>query len=66
MRGKGAENEKGEKELGITPAHAGKSLAESSLVIPIQDHPRACGEKHPQSERRADWPGITPAHAGKS
>ncbi len=26
MRGKGAENEKGEKELGITPAHAGKSL----------------------------------------
>ena len=30
----------------ITPAHAGKSLAQSSAKQVSKDHPRMCGEKH--------------------
>ena len=30
---------------GITPAHAGKSIYHFQVVVNLQDHPRACGEK---------------------
>ncbi len=30
--------------IGITPAHAGKTMMDSVLLRIRQDHPRACGE----------------------
>ena len=35
----------GADTVGITPAHAGKSLFEQFLLCPLRDHPRTRGEK---------------------
>ena len=50
----------------ITPAYAGKSLAEFGKTSKAWDHPRLCGEKpHTiQVDQSNVW--ITPAYAGKS
>ena len=50
---------------GITPAHAGKSGADGSHAGGLEDHPRACGEKHVGQDVRVEIEWITPAHAGK-
>ena len=45
MRGKALERMLQLRELGITPAHAGKSLSCLSEYCDSTDHPRTCGEK---------------------
>ena len=45
MRGKVPSCGGNSESLGITPAHAGKSLTESRNRSENRDHPRACGEK---------------------
>ena len=45
MRGKVHIDETASRDDGITPAHAGKSVAREILLIVSRDHPRACGEK---------------------
>ena len=45
VRGKGYQYDNLTRELGITPARAGKSLADLGIVYQGRDHPRACGEK---------------------
>ena len=45
MRGKGSPPEFSTSYCGITPAYAGKSLAQSSAKQVAEDHPRICGEK---------------------
>ena len=45
MRGKGNNARSLRRTIGITPAHAGKSLQINALVRGEEDHPRACGEK---------------------
>ena len=46
MRGKVHEGVGKRSSIRITPAHAGKSFVLHMLLIPAQDHPRPCGEKH--------------------
>ena len=45
MRGKGLQLSVGLLTLGITPAHARKSLTSTGYVRRDLDHPRTCGEK---------------------
>ena len=45
MRGKAEKVSETGKAVGITPAHAGKRLAEPGVPAQGQDYPRACGEK---------------------
>ena len=45
MRGKDIDVDEAVNEMRITPAHAGKSLKNSSDKAQQQDHPRTCGEK---------------------
>ena len=65
MRGKDAAAGDGLGSVGITPAHAGKSVAPPSRTLPVGDHPRTCGEKTSLFIGRRIDKGITPAHAGK-
>ena len=44
MRGKHEIDHSGNREYGITPAGAGKTLRESVYHGIYQDHPRRCGE----------------------
>ena len=44
MRGKRAPIPIIKNEIGITPAHAGKTESESDNNEDSRDHPRACGE----------------------
>ena len=46
MRGKGCGFDTPGFYIGITPAHAGKSVFLSKLLSVVMDHPRTCGEKH--------------------
>ena len=45
MRGKVDSVKIAADNVGITPAHAGKSFAFDKPPPPLKDHPRACGEK---------------------
>ena len=45
MRGKVTANEEKNELVGITPAHAGKSVQHGFPRLLKQDHPRTCGEK---------------------
>ena len=45
MRGKGHADRPVERHIGITPAYAGKSAADSGSCAGSKDHPRVCGEK---------------------
>ena len=45
MRGKGVALGVEADQVGITPAHAGKSKAYNACDGAVQDHPRTCGEK---------------------
>ena len=51
--------------VGITPAHAGKSVHFSSSFTPTQDHPRTCGEKKEKKDNTADAVGSPPHMRGK-
>ena len=44
----------------ITPAHAGKTNASSSLSLMRQDHPRACGKDTPASSASSQSRGSPP------
>ena len=50
----------------ITPAYAGKKLAEIDKSSYSKDHPRLCGEKLASIESYNLVDGITPAYAGKN
>ena len=50
----------------ITPAYAGKSRSFFDVCCHCQDHPRLCGEKAENLDKRIRANGITPAYAGKS
>ena len=66
MRGKVAEIGENGAEAGITPAYAGKSIADFILSAGNWDHPRLCGEKRKSRRLQRQNVGITPAYAGKS
>ena len=51
--------------LGITPAHAGKSLPAVLKCPPTRDHPRVCGEKRRVRSWRALLLGSPPRMRGK-
>ena len=51
--------------LGITPAHAGKSLPAVLKCPPTRDHPRVCGEKGSCAENPARTAGSPPRMRGK-
>ena len=52
-------------DKGITPAYAGKSVAQAALNLIMRDHPRLCGEK-PESRLRCWWLwGSPPPMRGK-
>ena len=50
----------------ITPADAGKTLVQWSIVRDTRDHPRGCGENDDAARKKTDAEGITPADAGKT
>ena len=52
MRGKVDNSSEDVGENGITPAYAGKSLSVRFPRLLLWDHPRVCGEKQIQKERR--------------
>ena len=65
MRGKASGSWKNFCAMGITPAHAGKSLPAMLTTSGDRDHPRTCGEKCRCDHFVILVNGITPAHAGK-
>ena len=65
MRGKGAQLGYALAELGITPAHAGKSYMLPLLCPCPRDHPRPCGEKHMTPALKATAKGSPPPMRGK-
>ena len=50
---------------GITPACAGKSMADSRGCRRPRDHPRVCGEKRPPNQKRCPGVGSPPRVRGK-
>ena len=65
MRGKVKKTQKGIQSAGITPACAGKSLREMAFTVPVQDHPRTCGEKAWKDISGWSQPGSPPHMRGK-
>ena len=65
MRGKEAPALPDLGQLGITPAHAGKSHAPHWGQEPRRDHPRACGEKHAPLDFLSRTTGSPPRMRGK-
>ena len=66
MRGKGTGLVFNTRDIGITPAYAGKRENGSSGEPRKQDHPRLCGEKTNTANAIPENLRITPAYAGKS
>ncbi len=52
-------------EIGITPAHAGKSIPQQGEPAAHEDHPRACGEKTSRIGFAAITAGSPPRMRGK-
>ena len=65
MRGKGERKRRNCYPLGITPAHAGKSILFSASMQLCWDHPRACGEKLSHSQISPVRMGSPPRMRGK-
>ena len=65
MRGKDTSAQHILFNLGITPAHAGKSGQQSHIILQLWDHPRACGEKSGISEQFDMTTGSPPRMRGK-
>ena len=53
-----------ERQIGITPAHAGNTLAVLMFSGQFQDHPRACGEHLCRIQRRGKKIGSPPRMRG--
>ena len=49
----------------ITPAYAGKRLAQKQPFGTSEDHPRVCGEKRASVLKRLKSPGSPPRMRGK-
>ena len=65
MRGKAAGLSVSPARTGITPAYAGKSVAQAALNVIMRDHPRLCGEKQMPSIRSQSPLGSPPPMRGK-
>ena len=65
MRGKAAVEDRPDHFGGITPAHAGKSIAPRAAVHEVRDHPRPCGEKWYAFSNRSALAGSPPPMRGK-
>ena len=65
MRGKGVLQNISLQLLGITPAHAGKSIPNAARMLSGRDHPRACGEKGYVTKKFDDETGSPPRMRGK-
>ena len=65
MRGKGRALCSQKSEVGITPAHAGKSPGAGRREPAQKDHPRACGEKFKCCTTRVYILGSPPRMRGK-
>ena len=65
VRGKVAPGVFNNEKIGITPAHAGKSLLLQDLPLRWEDHPRACGEKGCPYHRHHPQLGSPPRMRGK-
>ena len=65
MRGKAILSLTIYKMIGITPAHAGKSLVPSDEMSKAWDHPRACGEKVFKKKYLTAYIGSPPRMRGK-
>ena len=66
MRGKGARRHAVQTQIGITPAHAGKSISVPSIQSGAGDHPRACGEKMLTGDTTDEETGSPPRMRGKA
>ena len=66
MRGKGHRGEAPAVPFGITPAYAGKSRKLEYFSVGIWDHPRLCGEKCSNENRRKNMIGSPPPMRGKA
>ena len=66
MRGKGISSPLPSAALGITPAHAGKSIQGNTRYRCRQDHPRPCGEKLAKSLVSSPQQGSPPPMRGKA
>ena len=66
MRGKGCNYIIRLFAYGITPAYAGKSASTRSAGRCTQDHPRLCGEKCSNENRRKNMIGSPPPMRGKA
>ena len=65
MRGK-VRNFKSDEILHrITPAYAGKSVAQAALNVIMRDHPRLCGEKKAENTAKILKEGSPPPMRGK-
>ena len=65
MRGKGRHPLHKVVVLGITPAHAGKSIARNRCPVCSWDHPRPCGEKSYADNVEIHHAGSPPPMRGK-
>ena len=66
MRGKAFNFRHTVKEIGITPAYAGKSLCDQLGVQVRRDHPRLCGEKKHRTYIDSKVKGSPPPMRGKA
>ena len=64
-RGKVARPHHEPKVVGITPAHAGKSICSALSYFHAADHPRTRGEKLPSRQASPSFPGSPPHTRGK-
>ena len=65
MRGKGPVDRDGGRDLGITPAYAGKRTTRPRRRAATWDHPRVCGEKYQQMCQTETAQGSPPRMRGK-
>ena len=66
MRGKVCTISPADSIIGITPAHAGKSVIQQRTLALAQDHPRTCGEKKDGGSPRCAAQGSPPHMRGKA
>ena len=66
MRGKGPVDRDGGRDLGITPAYAGKRTTRPPRRAATWDHPRVCGEKYQQMCQTETAQGSPPRMRGKA
>ena len=65
MRGKVLARLERDVRVGITPAHAGKSVSSCLIECVHQDYPRTCGEKSHFGKTVVLFMGLPPHMRGK-